>query len=206
MNTKKTDPRVIRTRQLLRQALIDLLEERDLEHISVQDIADRATIKRATFYLHFEDKQAFVVRYMDEILAELRQNIIVSSDDPDDFDFLSGEPHPSFVRLFHHISERFNIYHALLVRNRLPYFAAGVLQIIHEFIAEGIDYAEPDDRNLTAAREVAIKYVESAFLEVIIWWIGNMMPYSEEDMAGQLMRLSIRGPYRQIPDRRSPMS
>ncbi|RAV22513.1 TetR/AcrR family transcriptional regulator [Paenibacillus contaminans] len=203
MNTKRTDPRVVRTRQLLRKALIELMEERDYDSISVQDIADRATVKRATFYLHFVDKPAFVQKLSDELLEELSAEIIVPfNEEGDTFDFLSGEPHPSFVRLFHHISERFDLYRALLVRNRIPYFADGLLNVIHEFVARGIDYAEPDDRNLSAAREVAVKYVESAFLEVIVWWIRNLMPYSEEEIAGQLMRLSIRGPYQEIPARR----
>jgi len=54
----ETDPRVKRTRQLLLQALSSLLAERSFLSISVQDIAARATVNRATFYAHFEDKYA----------------------------------------------------------------------------------------------------------------------------------------------------
>jgi AcrR family transcriptional regulator len=50
------DPRVKRTRQLLKQALSDLLAEKPFQDITVQDIADRATVNRVTFYAHFEDK------------------------------------------------------------------------------------------------------------------------------------------------------
>ncbi len=51
------DPRVKRTRQLLLQAFMALLEEKQhIYSISVQDIAERATVNRATFYAHFEDK------------------------------------------------------------------------------------------------------------------------------------------------------
>jgi len=203
MNIKKKDPRVVRTHQLLRKALIELMEERDFESITVQEISDRATIKRATFYLHFEDKQTFVETYIDEILEDLRHKMLFATDsDPAEFDMLSGKPHPSFVRLFHQIAENFNVYYALLVRNRVPYFAASLQQVIHEFISRGVDFTEPDDRNLTATREIVIKYVESAFLEVVIWWIANNMPYAEEEIAAHLMNLSIRGPYKQIPVRK----
>ena len=54
------DPRVRRTRQLLQQALDKLLQTKDFENISVQDIAEAATVNRATFYDHFADKFALL--------------------------------------------------------------------------------------------------------------------------------------------------
>ncbi len=53
---KGVDPRVKRTRQLLQQALLELLQEKRFASITVQDIAERATVNRATLYTHFEDK------------------------------------------------------------------------------------------------------------------------------------------------------
>jgi len=61
------DPRVKRTRQLLLQAFWALLEEKQNIHsISVQEIAERATVNRATFYAHFEDKYALLESWMRE--------------------------------------------------------------------------------------------------------------------------------------------
>jgi AcrR family transcriptional regulator len=54
------DPRIRRTRQLLQQALGKLLETKDFDKISVQDIADAATVNRATFYDHYADKFALL--------------------------------------------------------------------------------------------------------------------------------------------------
>jgi AcrR family transcriptional regulator len=51
-----TDPRVKRTRKLLQDALVELLAEKSFDAITVQDIAERSTINRATFYAHFADK------------------------------------------------------------------------------------------------------------------------------------------------------
>jgi AcrR family transcriptional regulator len=61
------DPRVKRTRQLLLQAFWALLEEKQNIHsISVQEIAERATVNRATFYAHFEDKYTLLESWMRE--------------------------------------------------------------------------------------------------------------------------------------------
>lgn len=54
------DPRIRRTRQLLHQALVRLLEKKDFDQISVQDIAEAATVNRVTFYDHFPDKFALL--------------------------------------------------------------------------------------------------------------------------------------------------
>ena len=56
----RVDPRVTRTQKLIREALLSLLSEKSFESISVQDIADRATVNRATFYAHYADKFALL--------------------------------------------------------------------------------------------------------------------------------------------------
>jgi AcrR family transcriptional regulator len=53
---KKVDPRIKRTRQLLVTALMELMQEKSFQAITVHDIAERATVNRVTFYAHFEDK------------------------------------------------------------------------------------------------------------------------------------------------------
>ncbi len=59
-SSQHLDPRVRRTRQLLLQAFFELLSMKDFEAISVQDIAEKATVNRATFYDHFPDKLALL--------------------------------------------------------------------------------------------------------------------------------------------------
>lgn len=50
------DPRVQRTRQMLEDALLQLLGEKRFQAISVQEIATRAGVNRVTVYDHYEDK------------------------------------------------------------------------------------------------------------------------------------------------------
>jgi AcrR family transcriptional regulator len=52
----KTDPRVLRTRKLIDEAFLAVLNDKGFEELSVQDVADRAGINRATFYAHYGDK------------------------------------------------------------------------------------------------------------------------------------------------------
>jgi AcrR family transcriptional regulator len=74
MPQKSVDPRILRTRKLLQQALVKLMEKKEFDTISVQDIAEEATINRATFYDHYPDKFALlectVGSRFNELLAE----------------------------------------------------------------------------------------------------------------------------------------
>ena len=57
---EKLDPRIRRTRGLLQDALKRLLEEKEFDKITIQDIAEAATLNRATFYAHYPDKFALL--------------------------------------------------------------------------------------------------------------------------------------------------
>jgi AcrR family transcriptional regulator len=62
----RIDPRVKRTRKLLLDAFLSVMAEKSFDNVTVQDIAARATVNRATFYAHFVDKYALV----DELIRE----------------------------------------------------------------------------------------------------------------------------------------
>jgi AcrR family transcriptional regulator len=67
----KIDPRIRRTRQMLFHAFQSLLAEKTFDLITVQDIAERSTLNRATFYDHFTDKFALLGAMMGERFTAL---------------------------------------------------------------------------------------------------------------------------------------
>ena len=70
----KLDPRIRRTRQMLFKAFQDLLTEKTFQLITVQDIAERSTLNRATFYDHFTDKFAL----LEAMIGERFQTLIAA--------------------------------------------------------------------------------------------------------------------------------
>jgi AcrR family transcriptional regulator len=71
-DTGTADPRILRSRRMLMGSLARLLMKKEFDSISVQEIADEATLNRATFYLHYPDKNALLqamtgVRFRDLI-------------------------------------------------------------------------------------------------------------------------------------------
>lgn len=65
-NEKTLDPRVKRTRTVLKEAFIELMQEKSFQAITVQNIADRAEINRVTFYAHYADKYQLIEQVMFE--------------------------------------------------------------------------------------------------------------------------------------------
>lgn len=78
--TLTLDPRIRRTRQMLFQAFQDLLKEKSFDTISVQDIAERSTVNRATFYDHFTDKFALLDGMMGERFSTLCASRMIEAD------------------------------------------------------------------------------------------------------------------------------
>ena len=79
---KAADRRVQRTEQLLRAALMSLIQEKGFEALSVQDIIDRANVGRATFYAHFENKEDLLASGIHDYLlkplspSQLRDSLV----------------------------------------------------------------------------------------------------------------------------------
>ena len=63
---KKTDPRIQRTREVLGDALIGLIQEKSFDSITVQHVLDRAGVSRSTFYQHYRDKEDLFISDVEE--------------------------------------------------------------------------------------------------------------------------------------------
>ena len=66
----KVDPRIMRTRKLLMDAFIKLTRKKDFKDITIKDITDEATVNRATFYSHFQDKYDLIDAVITEEILE----------------------------------------------------------------------------------------------------------------------------------------
>lgn len=105
--------RLRRTQKLLREALVELIEEQSFDSLTVGEIAERALVSRAAFYRNYQDKFDLV----EQIFAEAMQALFDAISQP-------GTEHPPqiWVRFFEHIAEYERLYRALLGRKGSPWF------------------------------------------------------------------------------------
>jgi AcrR family transcriptional regulator len=76
-----TDPRILRSRRMLMDSLAKLLIKKAFEDISIQEIADQATLNRATFYLHYPDKSALLQAMTESRFRDLIQRRAITFTD-----------------------------------------------------------------------------------------------------------------------------
>ena len=65
------DRRITRSKKALRDAIVALMEERDFDDITVNDLCERADLNRGTFYNHFRDKDDLLATLENEVIADL---------------------------------------------------------------------------------------------------------------------------------------
>jgi AcrR family transcriptional regulator len=106
MSLKKEDPRVVRTKALIIQALVKLTKDTPYKKIKIQDITQDAKLARQTFYLHYKSKDAVLVDYIDSVFDNFYQEIevhIIASPDPGDIIalhlFKQWQQHAEFAKL-----------------------------------------------------------------------------------------------------------
>lgn len=77
---KKQDRRVKRTQQVLTEALLKLLSEKDIERITIQELADVADVHRSTFYAHYADIFDLRDQLEAEAIADLTEALSKNSE------------------------------------------------------------------------------------------------------------------------------
>lgn len=194
--SRKADPRIQRSRDSFEQALLELMETKDFKKITVQEISKKSALNRATFYLHYFDKEDLLEQMMEAAIKDLKSNLEIHDFE---FNYSFAEPHPTLIRLFEIIMDDSKFYKIMLAEEKVPYFAEAMENIIRDMIVEGTTYMIKDKIDYRVPAEISISYFVSAYFGMIIWWLKQDMPYTAKYMATQLTILSTVGPYMNNP-------
>ncbi len=180
---------------MLRDAMIELIGEKGYDAISVQDITARATLNRATFYLHYRDKEDLFTQSIDEILTELVTGMKERRlpDEPViDPDGNIIQPLPDLVYIFEHIAKHERFYKVMMGKKGQQNFLFRLLDVFVEVLDDRLTNGMANDIQPMVPKDILIHYAASAYLGVISWWLKNNMPYTPRYMATQLTRLRFR--------------
>jgi AcrR family transcriptional regulator len=191
---KKLDPRVIRTRTMLRDALVSLIAEKGFDAITVQDIADRATLNRATFYLHYQDKHDLLVNSLHDAIDELVADIGPTEANAQ---LLIEGPQRPIVRVFQHVARHARFFQVMLGAEGVPSFIAGVRDYMAVITLRWLSVVQPDPEKSIVPLEIVANSLSWSLLGVLIWWLDHDLPHSPEYMAEQF-RLLITSDLRQV--------
>ena len=183
---KKTDRRVIRTRRLLGEALIDLSLEKGFDEISIFDITKRADIGYRTFFRHYKNKKALLNDVLEGILEDVLELMVpIPADYSTNTDFVMI-PAENITFLFQHAKENCNLYRVLLNSS------SGMQETIMDFACKAAELNMERSPNSSVPSEIAAHHIVSSLITMIRWWLDHSMPYTPEQMGEYASRLIMR--------------
>ena len=182
---KKEDRRVRRTKKLLTQALTQLLQEKQINEITVKELTDLADMNRGTFYLYFKDIFDMLEKIEDGLFEALDE--IVSQHEHDD---VSQEAKPILLDLFHFIGENQEMCRVLLS----PHGDMNFLHRLNEVVREKCLRMWPNREDKDDATfEYHYSFVVYGCVGVFRAWLNRQCREPAEKMAEMADAMIRRG-------------
>jgi len=181
---------------MLRDALIALIQEVGFEVIKVRDITDRAALNRATFYLHYRDKYDLLIKSMYDLLEELETEVGIPPVKGRDISVdVVLKP---LTLVFEYFARHATFYRVMLCEVGVPSIMIEMQRYIENVALRWMTQLQPNQKRAVVEPDMVIKFVSTAYIGVLRWWLENDMPHSAEHMAKQFMNLVSLGIFRSI--------
>jgi AcrR family transcriptional regulator len=164
----KTDPRVRRTRRLLRDALVSLILEKDFASISIKEITERAEVAYITFFRHFESPDQLLMEVLEEGLTELLVYI----------ETLAKQSETSALEtegrlIFEYIGQKADLFRILFKSQSVTRVRKKVVQNIAAIFQKSCIPLARSGSQVTIA--ITSNHIATSLLALIEWWLDNNM-------------------------------
>lgn len=170
MADTRKEPSLGKTKLLLYRAMMDLIEMKSFEKITVNDICQQSMVSRSTFYLHFEDKYQ-LMRYCLDI-ERMRLEKEISEKPPRDV------LHSILVT----IREQNKTYRSIYVSSTNAELSQMLQDFFHDLFSDMLIAFEEHGAELAGPIPLLAAYYSHGFTGMIIWWISKGFPISTEEM------------------------
>ena len=174
------DRRPQKTKRALKNVLVDLLQTRDLQTISIKEITDLADISRGTFYLHFDDIFALYQSIEFDVIENITQIIQtkVPIKDEDELDKIIGS-------IFEYLTDHIKECDALL-RTDSASFLSGVFERNRPRVSETWEASYGSKEHMQAYSYI---FLSHGFAGVLKHWIAFGKLETPRQIAGIVKRL-----------------
>ena len=172
----KTDRRVKYTQRVLKESLIEILQERPIERVTVKEICDRADINRSTFYVHYGSPQEL----LESIAKELYEKIREKKRDFDDIKtYMAG-----ICDIMYENRELMKLF----VRTGNIESMFGIAELWRK---DFLEMAEPVDGRKEA--DAAFLFITCGAFAVLNSWLLGHLPMSRDEVVERVYSLTMNG-------------
>lgn len=176
MQESKQDRRIRRTRRLLKESLIQLMQEKEFMNISVREVTERADLNRGTFYLHYQDTRHLLQDIENETLLEFQQMLDQYREAPQKRSLM-----PMLNPLIDYVSENAGICRVLFENSAAIDFLSRLRQGIHENVQEIIQELFPDTEG--AVVDYFFEFITCGLIGLMKHWLDSGQALPREQLA-----------------------
>ena len=174
---KKEDARIVKTKAKLVHALKELLSEKSFENITVNEICERADIRRATFYKSFSDKYAFL-KYLVGTLRDDFDKTMYKSEHP----IASAAYYAEYVRaIVNYLTRNEQMVSNILRSEALPMLMDVIEEKNYEDTCERLKKSVAEGLVICASVETVASMMTGAVSKTLLRWVtdGKRTPVEE---------------------------
>ncbi len=190
----KVDRRVARTRIALREALHTLINEKGYDTLTVEEITQRAGVGRATFYLHYKDKEDLLLEQFIELANDrvrLLAQIPITG-----WDIQHNPAYVPLLLIFENAVENTALYRVVLRGEGAARVTARLRDIIRAAISALVEsQGETGSINLTSSFSIDFisAYLAGALIGSITWWLDQPAPLDPVEMTRTFQQMFFPG-------------
>lgn len=177
----RIDRRVMKTKRAIHKAFLELYGEKDFEHITINDIADRAEVNRGTVYHHYLDKFDLLDQIIHGHLSKLAEYCTLHEDESEQT-LPAGELKP----VFDYFEANYPFFSTLLANRSSSMFRERLTEFVSAQLRKKL---AAGDRPSDIDQELNAQFMASSFVGIVEWWIQRRMPHPPQYMAEQVSRL-----------------
>lgn len=184
MGDKAEYKSAIRSRKLIRQAFVELMQEKDLEKITVTDIVSRADINRGTFYAHYQDTRAVIEQIENELIEKMLEFL-------GEFQYKNffQNPLPLLLKLARYLEEDLEFYRILINARGADQFLVKIKNIFVKYMENDSD--TPERVKKSTEFVVRINFFAGGIINLYQIWFRNEMECSLNEISLQISKLVI---------------
>lgn len=184
---EKIDRRVRKSKEAIRTALVKLLKHKDIEDITVTEIAKEADVNRKTFYNNYEN--------IYQVIEEIENDIVISFTDllsKINLDEMLKQPLKFFETLTNIVQKDFEFYSNLVQAQRLGGF--NLVLKITETLKESVKANLPKELFKDKfTMEFSIDYMITGMMEGYTEWLQNPKEISLEKLTSTMSTIMFSG-------------
>ena len=174
---EKTDLRIVKTKKILFNSLLNLMKIKNFEKIKISDICEESLVNRSTFYAHYDDKYELLI----DLFEERKLSLLKVFEDNENKAFSKEYLMELLSILIDHIEENKEIYSAILANNRNGILIDFLIDAIEKDVSKKLK-GNSEIKNSDLPLDIIVKFYAGGLINIGIDCITRTKKYSKKEL------------------------